>query len=107
MIGQTAVKEEIPEEGKNKLTFQNHHKQLPTPYIIYAVFEALTTKIMVPELHPTLCNTQQHEAWSYCYVVVRYDCHAEAPVEYRWPIVAEHNLREIREEEHKIKAVLA
>ncbi|MEW8615747.1 MAG: hypothetical protein AB2610_21530, partial [Candidatus Thiodiazotropha sp.] len=44
-IGQTAVRVEMPEEGKNKLTFQNHHKQLPAPYIIYADFEALTTKV--------------------------------------------------------------
>ena len=28
-IGQTAVRVEMPEEGKSKLTFQNHHKQLP------------------------------------------------------------------------------
>ena len=42
-IGQTAVRVEMLEEGKNKLAFQNHHKQLPTPYIIYADFGALTT----------------------------------------------------------------
>ena len=30
-IGQTAVRVEMPEEDKNKLTFQNHHKQLPAP----------------------------------------------------------------------------
>ena len=30
-IGQTAVRVEMPEEGKNKLTFQNHHKQMPPP----------------------------------------------------------------------------
>ena len=35
-IGQTAVRVEMPKEGKNKLAFQNHHKQLPAPYIIYA-----------------------------------------------------------------------
>ena len=33
-ICQTAVWVEMPEEGK--LTFQNHHKQLPAPFIIYA-----------------------------------------------------------------------
>ena len=38
-IGQTAVRVEMPEEGKNKLAFQNHHKQLPAPYIIYADFK--------------------------------------------------------------------
>ena len=41
-IGRTAVRVEMPQEGK--LTFQNHHKQLPAPYVIYADFEALTTK---------------------------------------------------------------
>ena len=30
-IGQTAVRVEMPEEGKSKLAFQNHHKQLPDP----------------------------------------------------------------------------
>ena len=44
-ISQTAVRVEMPEEGKNKLSFQNHQKQLPAPYVIYADFEALTVKI--------------------------------------------------------------
>ena len=30
-IGQTALRMDMPEEGKNTLTFQNHHKQLPAP----------------------------------------------------------------------------
>ena len=47
-IGQTAVRVEMPEEGKNKLAFQNYHKQLPVPFIIYADCEALTTKIAGP-----------------------------------------------------------
>ena len=64
-IGQTAVRVEMPEEGKNELAFQNHHKQLPAPYIIYADFVALTTKVEGPELDPTNSNiqrTQHHEA---------------------------------------------
>lgn len=40
----------MPEEGKNKLEFQNWYKQLKAPYIIYANFEALTTKIVGPKL---------------------------------------------------------
>ena len=35
----------MPEKGKNKLKFQNHHKQMPLPFIIYADFEAITGKI--------------------------------------------------------------
>ena len=107
-IGQTVVQVEMPEEGK--LTFQNHHKQLPAPYIIYADFEALTTKIEGPELDPTKSNTtktQQHETCSYSYVVVRCDGETEPPVEYRGSNAAQHFLQALQEEERKIKGVLA
>ena len=33
------------EEGKNTLSFQNRHKQIKMPYVIYADFEALVKKI--------------------------------------------------------------
>ena len=107
-IGQTAVRVEMPEEGENKLAFQNHHKQLPAPYIIYADFEALTTIVEGPELDPTKSNTQRtqhHEACNYSYIVVRCDGQTELPVEYRGPNTA--FLESLREEERKIKAVLA
>ena len=99
-IGQTAVRVEMPQEGK--LTFQNHHKQLPAPYVIYADFEALTTKVEGLELDPTKSNTQKtqhHEACSYCYVVVRCDGKTEAPAQYRRPNAAEHFLRALQVEE--------
>ena len=110
-IGQTAVRVEMPEAGKNdKLTFQNHHKQFPAPFVIYADFEALTTKIEGPELDPSVSNTQRtqlHETCSYCYVVVRCDGKTETPVEYRGPDASEHFLRAIQAEEREIKKVLA
>ena len=87
---------EMSEKGKNKLTFQNHHKQLPSLFIIYADFEALTTKVEGPELDPTKSNTQRtqhHEACSYSYIVVRCDGQTEPPVEYRGPNAAEHLLK--------------
>ncbi|KAK3743261.1 hypothetical protein RRG08_058344 [Elysia crispata] len=103
-------RQEMPPEGKNKFNFQNHHKQLPAPYIIYADFEALTTKVEGPELDPTKSNTQRtqhHEACSYCYVKVRCDGQTEAPVEYRGRGAAEHFLRALQEEERGIQGVLA
>ena len=109
-IGQTAVWVEMPEKGKNKVFFQNHHKQLPIPFIIYADFEALTTKVEGPELDSAKSNTQRtqhHEACSYCYIVVRCDGQTEPPVEYRGLDVAEHLLKSLQEEESKIKGVLA
>ena len=109
-IGQTAVRVEMPEKGKNNLTFQNHHRQLPAPYIIYADFEALTTKLAGPEHDPTMSNTQKtqhHEACSYSYIVVRCDGKTEKPVEYQGPNTAEHFLQTLQEEEQKIKGVIA
>lgn len=34
----------MPEKG-SKVTFQNNHKQLPVPFVIYADFEAINEKI--------------------------------------------------------------
>ena len=59
-ISQIAVRVEM-------LAFQNHHKQLSTPFTIYADSEALTTKIEGPKLNPIKSNTrktQHHEACS-------------------------------------------
>ena len=108
--GQTTVRVEMPKEGEVKLTFQNHHKQLPVPFIIYADFEALTTNVEGPALDPTKSNTQRtqhHEACSCSYIVVRCDGQTDPPVEYRGPNAAEHFLKSLQEEERKIKGVLA
>ena len=98
------------DESKNKVSFQNWHKQLPAPYIIYADFEALTTKIAGRELDPSKSitqRTQQHEACGFGYIVVRYDGYAKPPVIYRGLDAAERLLCALQEEEKKIKAILA
>ena len=86
----------MPDENKNKLSFQNHHKQLPDPYIKYADFEALTTQVEGPELDHTKSNT----------LVVWCDDHTEAPDKYQGPNATEHFLGSMQKEEHKIKRVL-
>ena len=35
----------MPKKGENILKYTNHHKQQPTPFVIYADFEAITEKI--------------------------------------------------------------
>ena len=108
-IGQAAIRVDMPEEGKNKLTFKNHHKQLPAPYIIYADFESLTRKIEGPESDPEKSNTQKtthHEACSYAYIVVRCDGQTGPLMEYRGPNAPEQMLKELQEEERKIKNIL-
>ena len=70
---------EMPEEGKNTLSFQNHHKQMKMPYVIYADFEALVRKIPGCERGPESMQrsytekTERHEACGYSYMVVRSD----------------------------------
>ena len=58
-MGQTVIRVHMPEEGENEFTFQNCYKKLPIPYIIYADFESLTTKIEGPDLNPTESNSQK------------------------------------------------
>ncbi|KAL9953875.1 hypothetical protein ACROYT_G041348 [Oculina patagonica] len=36
---------EMPKNGENTLSFQNYHKQMKVPYVIYADFEALVRKM--------------------------------------------------------------
>ena len=108
-VGQRAVRIEMPEEGKNKLSFRSWHKQQPAPYIIYADFEALTTKIEGPQLKPAKSNThktQLHQACGYGYIVVRYDGHTEPPVVYRGEDAAERFLRSLQQEEENINKIL-
>ena len=47
-IGQTAVRVEMPEKGKNKVFFQNHHKQLPVPFIIMRILRPSPPRLRGP-----------------------------------------------------------
>ena len=35
----------MPEKGNNILKYNNFHKQLPVPFVIYADFEVITEKV--------------------------------------------------------------
>ena len=79
---------EMPEEGKNTVAFQNHHKQMKVPYVIYADFEALIRKIHRCDRNPEIKasyteKTEQHEACGYSYMVVRSDGEVLGPKVYR------------------------
>jgi hypothetical protein len=58
-VNGSAMRTRMPEEDQNILKFINHHKQLNAPYVIYADFEAFTTKIEGAELDPAKSNTQK------------------------------------------------
>ncbi|KAL9950720.1 hypothetical protein ACROYT_G043266 [Oculina patagonica] len=80
---------EMPEKGKNTISFQNHHKQMKVPYVIYADFEALVRKISGCERGPESSQksytekTEQHEACGFAYTVVRSDGKNKRPFVYR------------------------
>ena len=83
------TKIEMPEEGKDTLSFQNHHKQMKMPYVIYADFEALVKKIPGCERGPESKQksytekTKWHEACRYSYMVVRSDGEVSGSKVYR------------------------
>ena len=66
---------EKPEEGKDTTVFQNHHKQIKVPYVIYADFEALVRTICCCERGEGIKASytekkEQHEAYGYSYMIV-------------------------------------
>ena len=75
---------EMPAEG-SKIYFKNHHKMQPVPFVIYAVFEAITEKIDTcqPSNQKSYATTyQSHRACGFGYkVVCHYDQSYSKPVE--------------------------
>ena len=68
----------MPNKGENILKFNNLHKQLPVPFVIYADFEAITKKVqgcrqskeMEKEKRSYTEAYQTHEDFGYGYKVV-------------------------------------
>ncbi len=100
---------EMPEEGKNTLSFQNHSKQMKVPFVIYADFEALVRKIQGCERGPESKKksytekTEQHEACGFAYTVVRSDDKNKRPVVYRGKNAVEVFLKQPLKEEITIR----
>ena len=80
--GEQAIK--MPEKG-DKVCFQNHHKQLSVPFVIYADFEAITEKVdsCQPNNEKSCTEVyQKHTDCGYGYkVVCCYDHESTKPVQ--------------------------
>ena len=62
----------MPQEG-SRVQFENYHKQIPLPFVIYADFEAITDKVSGCQLNNAKSYTnkyQKHTSCSYGYKVV-------------------------------------
>ena len=70
--GEQAIR--MPKKGNNNiLHFQNYHKQMPVPFVIYADFEAITEKVRGCQPNSTKSYTdkyQKHTGCSFRYKVV-------------------------------------
>ena len=69
--GQQAIK--MPDKKNNILKFENFHKQLPVPFVIYADFEAITEKVQgcIPSDEKSYTEAyQKHKDCGYGYKVV-------------------------------------
>ena len=92
-----------PTKDNNDLKYNNHHKQLPAPFVIYADFEAITKKIA--GCRPNLNNSytevyQKHEDCGYGYkLICRYDDQYSKPIKiYRGEKAVEKFMRNMLEE---------
>ena len=65
------VSVKMPEEGK-MLYFENYHKQLPIPFVVYADFECFTSPIntCIPNPQGSYSyNYQKHKPSGFCYYI--------------------------------------
>ena len=101
---------ELPKEGENKMRFQNYHKQMKVPYVVYADFECLVKKIATCEPDNNQSFTvkrEKHEPCGFSYVVVRSDGRTHGPFQYRGEHAVYVFLRWLLEHEGDMRADMA
>ena len=82
-IGTKPQRSEMPANGKNILQFQNYHKKMCAPFVIYGDFECFNIPVEGPACDPKHSNTRMIASQvpcSFCYIVVRSDGVSGAPV---------------------------
>ena len=107
------TKIDMPEEGENILSFQNHQKQMKAPYVIYADFEALVKKMhgcerdQEKKYKSYTEKTEWHEACGYSYIVLKSDGEVTAKKVFRGEGAVKSFLESIMQEKEKIREMLA
>jgi len=103
----------MPKEEEKMVAFHNHYKQMKAPYVIYADFEALVRKIPLCGLEDKnkeqsyTVKTEHYEASGYSYTVVINDGEVLGLKVYRGINAVGKFLRDILQEEVKIRESLA
>ena len=57
----------MPKQGENVLKFNNFHKQLPVPFVIYADFEAITKKVQGCKQSEEMENEKNKRSYTEAY----------------------------------------
>ena len=57
----------MPKQRENILKFNNFHKQLPVPFVIYADFEAITKKVQGCEQSEEMGNEKNRRSYTEAY----------------------------------------
>ena len=108
----------MPRKGENVLRFNNFHKQLPVPFVIYADFEAITKKVQGCKRSKEMEKGkdkrsyteayQSHEDCGYGYkVVCCYDDKYSKPIQtYRGENAVYKFMKKMLEEVEYCKAVI-
>ena len=103
-------KTSLPEPGDNNLHFENHHKGLKVPFVIYADFESITQPIEQAERDPSQSYTdgyQVHIPCGYAYKVVCIDDkYTQKTVVYRSEGCVKSFLKELEREKWRIFDIL-
>ena len=63
----------MPKQGENILKFNNFHKQLPVPFVIYADFEAITKKVQGCEQSEEMKKDKDRRSYTEAYQTQK-DC---------------------------------
>ena len=101
---------EMPKEGENKMAFQNFHKQMKAPFVVYADFECILKKIDTCEQDDKksfTVKTEKHEPCGFSYVIVRSDGQTFGPYTYRGEDSVFEFLKSLLRHEVKMREYMA
>ena len=108
----------MPKKGENILKFNNFHKQLPVPFVIYADFEAITKKVQGCKQSEEMEKEKEKRSYTEAYqshedcgcgykVVCCYDDKYSKPIQtYRGENVVYKVMKKMLEEVEYCKAVV-
>ena len=108
----------MPKQGENILKFNNFHKQLPVPFVIYADFEAITKKVQGCKQSEEMENEKNKRSYTEAYqthedcgcaykVVCCYDDKYSKPIQmYRGENAVYRFMEKMLEEVKYCKAVI-